>query len=78
MWLTKVQTWKLAEELGVLDIVTRESHTCYNGDRKILHPWGYGCSVKIDDDIWEECPACKLRRLSYLEFIEQKKIVKTE
>lgn len=55
MWLSKAQTWQLAEELGGSHFVTmiREvTHTCYMGDREHWHEWGWGCG---------ECPACKLR-----------------
>ena len=47
MWLDKAQTWALADELGVLDLVRRDTLTCYNGIP------GDGCG---------HCPACKLRR----------------
>ncbi len=47
MWLDKCQTWALADELGVLDVVRRETLTCYNGIP------GDGCG---------HCPACRLRR----------------
>ncbi len=47
MWIDKAATWKLADELGVLDIIKNETLTCYNGIR------GDGCG---------HCPACKLRR----------------
>ena len=47
MWIDKAETWKLADELGVFDIVRDETLTCYNGIK------GDGCG---------ECPACKLRR----------------
>ncbi len=55
MFVDKAATWKLAEELGgppLIDLILRETHTCYNGDRATLHDWGYGCG---------ECPACRLR-----------------
>jgi len=55
MFVDKAATWKLAEELGgplLIDLILRETHTCYNGDRATLHDWGYGCG---------ECPACQLR-----------------
>lgn len=51
MRLDKAQTWALAAKVGVLEIVRKYSHTCYNGSRED-HPWGGGCG---------ECPACKLR-----------------
>lgn len=47
MWLDKAQTWALADELGVMDIVRHDTMTCYNGIQ------GDGCG---------HCPACKLRR----------------
>ena len=47
MWIDKAETWKLADDLGVFDIVRNETLTCYNGIK------GDGCG---------ECPACKLRR----------------
>lgn len=53
MWLDKSQTWKLADDLGVLEIIKNETLTCYNG---II---GNGCG---------ECPACGLRKNGYLEF----------
>ncbi|WP_395825077.1 7-cyano-7-deazaguanine synthase QueC [Elstera sp.] len=55
MWLDKAATWELAEDLGGVDLVElirRDSHSCYLGDREHLHPWGFGCGT---------CPACQLR-----------------
>ncbi len=53
MWIDKAETWKMADDLGVLDIVKNETLTCYNG---II---GNGCG---------DCPSCKLRKNGYLEF----------
>jgi 7-cyano-7-deazaguanine synthase len=56
MRLTKAQTWALAKGLGgeaLVALTVEESHTCYLGERGILHPWGYGCGT---------CPACELRQ----------------
>ncbi|MDF2613857.1 MAG: ExsB protein [Clostridia bacterium] len=53
MWIDKAETWKMAYDLGVLDIIKEETLTCYNGIK------GDGCG---------ECPACKLREKGYLEF----------
>ncbi len=53
LFLDKMGIWKLAEELGILDLIINETHTCYNGVRTKKHPWGYGCG---------ECPACLLRK----------------
>jgi len=55
MWLTKAETWALADQLGGADLVALivdETHTCYRGDRGPRHDWGYGCG---------SCPACELR-----------------
>jgi 7-cyano-7-deazaguanine synthase len=62
MWLTKAQTWALSKSLGGEDLVkliVEESHTCYQGERDVLHPWGHGCGV---------CPACELREKGYAEW----------
>lgn len=56
--LDKARTWQLAADLGVLDIVVRESHTCYQGDHTHRHVWGYGCGV---------CPACAERKMGFIE-----------
>ena len=55
MRLTKAETWGLAKALGgeaLVELIVRDSHTCYRGVREALHPWGYGCGA---------CPACELR-----------------
>jgi 7-cyano-7-deazaguanine synthase len=65
MWLDKAQTWRLAGALGgeaLLDILIETTHTCYLGDRKHKHEWGYGCG---------RCPACKLRRDGFRKFRAQ-------
>jgi 7-cyano-7-deazaguanine synthase len=62
MWRNKAATWRLADELGgveLVELVRRETHTCYQGDRSQLHNWGYGCG---------NCPACDLRRAGYEQF----------
>jgi len=59
MWLTKAETWALAKGLGgepLVALTVEESHTCYQGVRETLHPWGYGCGA---------CPACDLRAKGY-------------
>lgn len=60
--LTKAETFVLAKEEGILDIVLEDSHTCYNGDRTIKHDWGYGC---------DNCPACDLRKQGWLEYLKK-------
>lgn len=55
MFLTKGETWALADRLGgraLVDLIVEHSHTCYMGDREHRHDWGYGCGT---------CPACELR-----------------
>jgi 7-cyano-7-deazaguanine synthase len=55
MYLDKAETWALAQQLGgdlLVDIIIHDTHTCYEGDRKTAHSWGYGCGL---------CPACELR-----------------
>jgi 7-cyano-7-deazaguanine synthase len=55
MWIDKAGAWAMAEALGgkaLVEIVVESTHTCYLGDRKHRHDWGYGCG---------RCPACKLR-----------------
>ena len=60
MWLDKAQTWELADQLGVLDLVRNETLTCYIGIP------GDGCG---------HCPACTLRRQgleTYLKLKEER------
>jgi 7-cyano-7-deazaguanine synthase len=63
MRLNKTQTWRMAKELGgqaLVDLTIEETVTCYQGDRKHRHVWGYGCA---------ECPACDLRAKGYEGFV---------
>lgn len=60
MHLNKAQTFAMASDLGALNSVIADSHTCYEGDRTQLHPWGYGCG---------SCPACVLRKKGFEEFL---------
>lgn len=59
MWLTKAETFGMAESLGCLREVIEDTHTCYKGDHQTKNEWGYGCG---------ECPACELRKKGYSEF----------
>ncbi|MDR0542004.1 MAG: 7-cyano-7-deazaguanine synthase QueC [Dysgonamonadaceae bacterium] len=56
MWLTKAETWALADELGVFDIVRNETLTCYNG---------------VVADGCGHCPACKLRKAGLEEYLKK-------
>lgn len=56
MWINKADTYALGNTLGgtaLLNIIQEYTHTCYMGDRKQRHEWGYGCGT---------CPACELRK----------------
>ena len=55
-YLTKAQTWVLADELGALDYVRQHTHTCYEGVEG-------GCG---------ECPSCKLRDKGLQEYLATK------
>ena len=57
MWLTKAQTWELADKLGALDTIYNDTLTCYNGIK------GTGCG---------DCPACFLRKRGYDEYMAEK------
>jgi len=57
MYLTKAETWKMAKDLGCLEIVIDYSMTDYNGS-KTKNEWGFG---DIDN------PATALRAKGYFE-----------
>ena len=62
MWLTKAETWSLADGLGgedLIELILEHSHTCYKGVRDERHDWGYGCGA---------CPACELRAAGHAEW----------
>lgn len=63
MALTKAQTWELAHRIGgdaLVEMIVEDSHTCYLGDRRERHAWGYGCGA---------CPACELRAAGHAEWV---------
>ncbi len=62
MHLTKAATFELAQTEGILEVVLKDSHTCYLGEPS-MHDWGRGCG---------HCPACILRKKGYEEFIQTK------
>jgi 7-cyano-7-deazaguanine synthase len=66
MWLTKGDTWRLAERLGgaaLVQAVVEHTHSCYLGDRSHRHPWGHGCGA---------CPACELRARGWHDYVSEK------
>ena len=46
MYKTKAETWRMAADMGILDVIVEWTHTDYGGDRSERHPWGYG---KLDN-----------------------------
>ncbi len=60
MWKTKAQIFAMAKEAGVLGELIEMTLTCYEGN-ETLHSWGRGCG---------ECPACKLRRSGFEDFVK--------
>jgi len=61
MYLTKAETFKLAKELGCLDVVLEQTMTDYNGNATI-NDWGMGK---------EDNPASKIRANGYREAKEK-------
>ncbi len=61
MWIDKTDTWALADELGVFDLVRNETLTCYNG---------------IPADGCGHCPSCKLRNHGLQEYLKRKSFKK--
>ncbi|KAA6301570.1 MAG: 7-cyano-7-deazaguanine synthase [Candidatus Ordinivivax streblomastigis] len=57
MWLSKAETWALADDLGVFDLVKNETLTCYKG---ILAD---GCG---------QCPSCRLRKAGLDEYMKRR------
>lgn len=58
MHMTKADEWRLAERLGILEVIRDHTLTCYNGIP------GSGCG---------KCPACRLRNRGYREFTKGRK-----
>jgi 7-cyano-7-deazaguanine synthase len=57
MWLDKSEIWRLADELGVFEIVRDKTITCYHGIS------GEGCGT---------CPSCKLRNRGLQKYLKSK------
>ena len=62
--LSKAQIWELSDELKILDIIKKNTYSCYYGDRSKLHDWGYGCG---------KCPSCILRKKGFEKYITLKR-----
>lgn len=61
--LSKAETFALGRKLGQGNLVLDETVTCYNGDRTIRNPWGYGCG---------DCPSCRIRRMGWEDYCSNK------
>lgn len=57
MWLTKAETWALADSMGKLDFISDETLTCYNGVKS------HGCG---------KCDSCHLRNKGLNEYLSNK------
>lgn len=55
MYLTKKETWALADKLGALDYIRQHTHTCYLGVAGGCH----------------ECPSCILREKGLAEYLSE-------
>ena len=67
MWLDKAATWQLAQDLGgeaLVGLIRRDSHSCYLGQRDVLHDWGHGCG---------QCPACELRAHGWAQWMARRR-----
>ena len=62
MYLTKKETWALADELGVLDYIRTRTHTCYLGVDGGCH----------------ECPSCVLRERGLAEYLAEKSAMRCQ
>jgi 7-cyano-7-deazaguanine synthase len=65
MFVDKAGTWEMASDLGgprFVDLIVEDTHTCYVGDRRHRHDWGYGCGT---------CPACELRARGWAQWRER-------
>ena len=63
MAIDKAATWALAKKLGgeaLVRLIVEDTHTCYRGERGVLHDWGFGCGA---------CPACALREAGWRKFV---------
>ena len=62
MNLSKAGAWDMAYKLGgqaLVEIILEDTHTCYLGESRTRHDWGYGCG---------SCPACELRAQGWAKY----------
>ena len=63
MWIDKARTWRKCEEIGgaaLVEVLRRETHSCYAGDRSTTFAWGQGCGA---------CDACRLRAAGWAGYV---------
>lgn len=63
MFVDKAGTWDMAQTLGdeaLVEVIRVHSHSCYLGDRRVEHAWGFGCGA---------CPACDLRAAGWQKWV---------
>jgi 7-cyano-7-deazaguanine synthase len=66
MWIDKAGTFALAHAIGgdaLINLLVEETHTCYLGDHKHRHRWGFGCG---------ECPACWSRADGFARWVSMR------
>lgn len=61
MYMTKAETWRMAKQYEIVDLLIEHTLTCYNGNEK-QNEWGKGCG---------NCPACKLRAKGWKEAVDR-------
>jgi 7-cyano-7-deazaguanine synthase len=44
-----------------VDIIRKETHSCYQGNRVHEHDWGHGCGA---------CDACRLRAAGWVKYAQ--------
>jgi len=66
MDIDKADTFKMANDLGVLDFIIENTHTGYTGDRSKRYEWGYGPENEEDLD-----PASKIRAQGWETYVER-------
>ena len=59
MHKTKAETFRMADDAGVLDVIIDHTLTCYHGVTDVTHAWGVGCG---------ECPSCRIRARGWDDF----------
>ena len=62
MWLSKAQTWALADQLGgppLVELIRERTLTCYEGNTTAVHEWGRGCGRRGWPGWWARSASCR-------------------